>query len=335
LDALKREAKLDLRVKRIKVFDFQPGEPGLDERAAGLGCLLWEEMTATGEGDVLEGGKDGFEAAGAFGWDDFIVVSPEEQGGEGQRTVHESFAEDGHVGLPGAEDLEDAAQCVAVTEDAQVGLEVAAGDGVRRAGGLVIGPEDHEARGDGDAEGEKASPTGEIEGDDVRPVAFEGMGRTHEDESGDGHEVNGGEPEGEVSAVGVADDDGIIDVRGAKELRDEFGERVGGEVERRGIDGSCGQDVERDDSAVGGEICDELGEGFCRCEELVEEKEWSVGRGLRGKEFDVLKADAGDGDVLQGVGHEDQAAGASSGRATCRRRVCMCLSDRSGQVRSS
>jgi len=184
--------------------------------------------------------------------------------------------------------------------------ELRKGDGACWAGGLVVGPEDHAAGSERDAEGEESSPAGEVKGDDVIAVAGEWMRRRKENEALDvecrGSSLHSGEPESQRAAVGVADDDGALQAERVGEVGDESSEGLGAEVEDTG-DGLGGEDVDSDDAAVAGKTGDEVGQGLGRGEELVEDEEGSFVAVNRGCDLEIVQADAVDGDLLVDAGY--------------------------------
>jgi hypothetical protein len=214
-------------------------------------------MSYAGEGDLLPGLQVFFKDSGRLEGGHVVVVSPEQKSGLGDWGFKESAALLGHVRLPGAEDFEDALERAAVTENTEVRPEVVEGDATG-AGGLVVGPEDHAAGSEGDAEGEKASPASEVEGYDVGTVAGEGVRRREKNEAPDADLRHGGEPQSEGAPVGVADDDGFEEADALGELGYEEGQRVRAHVERAG-ERFGREQIQGDDAAVGGQALDELG----------------------------------------------------------------------------
>jgi len=94
----------------------------------------------------------------------------------------------------------------------EVGFEVVEVEGrARDAAGHVFEDEQHDwARNQGKAACEEASGGAEVEADEFVFVAGEGVRGTEEDQAAQEGVVGGCEPESDGSAVGVAEEDGLV-----------------------------------------------------------------------------------------------------------------------------
>jgi hypothetical protein len=126
----------------------------------------------------------------------------------------------------------------------------------------------------GHAMGEELAGPGKVEADERIGLAEVGMGGRDEDERTDGLAMVRGETHGDGSAMGVAEDDGAIEVEGVEDVADLLG--GGGEA---GVDvgatlGLAGAwEIEGDDVLFGLELLHEGDERIGATHEAVEQDE--------------------------------------------------------------
>jgi len=223
--------------------------------------------------------------------DGAVAVAPEDEAGRFEGALQRA-AETGHVVVPGLEQAQKMQDGAGGAEVVAIGLEalgrvpaLGAGHAAEADHLQPLGEPGHEV-------GEELAGLGEIEADERIALAEVRMRRREEHERMYGVAVMRGKAHRDGSAMGVAKDDGLVEVKFGEQAAD-----LAGGDGKAGIDvvaalGLAGSgEVECDDVQIGVKLLHQGDEGFSATHEAVDEDE----RGLilrRLSLFEVREAKA-------------------------------------------
>ncbi len=255
-----------------------------------VGSLFGGAMADPGDGDQLRVQEPVAELRRGVNGDGAIAVAPEDEAGSSEGTL-ERAAQTGHIVMPGLEQAKQMQDGSGGAEIVAVGLET-----IGRVPALGAG---HAAQADhlqplgqpGHEVGEELAGLGEIEADQRIALAEVGMRGREQHQRMHGMTVMRGEAHGHGSAMGVTENDGLVEV----ELGEEAADLLGGGGQA-GIDvlaafGLAGSGkVECDDVEVGLELLHQRNEGVRAAHQSMDKDERWAGpslpfpfRGTRGE----------------------------------------------------